>query len=120
MTKPATLPTAPNAPKMANALLLCFSSSPNVVDTIDTAVGVFIAAPIPCKARKTMTMIEFVLAAIGIAINPTIRKPKTKTGFGENMSERRPEISMKEPKVSVYAEIVHWRLEEEKFRSLPS
>lgn len=64
-------------------------------------------------------MMGFTLAPIGMLRTPMTRNPATKTGFGWNISERRPEISMKAAKVSVYPETTHCRDESEKPRSLP-
>lgn len=64
--------------------------------------------PIPWNARHTKAITGLTLSAIGMLKIPMKIKPRQNEGFGSKTSAIRPEMSINDANVSVYAERIHW------------
>ena len=93
------------------------SSGGNVFVMIESVAGIISAAPTPCIARPAMSHTSVCEKAMKRLERPKIATPIRKTRRRPKMSPRRPPVTSRTAKVSVYALTVHSRLLIETFRS---
>src|SRR6266508_2408580 len=113
---PAAAPKPPTAPHTPSAMLRSRPST-KVVDRIESAAGVMIAAPSPWTPRAPISDASDHArpAKSEASVNTTI--PTRKIRRRPIRSAARPPRSRKPPKKSAYALITHWRFSCENPRS---
>src|SRR4029079_3728498 len=114
----AVAPTPPIAAQMPSALLRSAPSA-NVVATIDSAVGVMIAAAMPCTTRAATSASTDPASPHASEASANSAVPVMNTRRRPSRSAARPPSSKRPPKLSRYALSTHWRSLGAKLRSAP-
>ena len=113
---PAAAPNPPTAPQTPSAMLRSRPSW-NVVERIESAAGVMIAAPSPWKARAVMSDASDQARPAKSEARVKTTRPPRKIRLRPRRSAERPPRSRNPPKKSAYALITHCRFSWENPRS---
>ena len=74
---------------------------------MDSELGIIVAAPTPCKARKAMRLPVFQASPQPVEASPNMIRPVWKTRFDPNRSLIPPADNMRAAKAMVYASAIH-------------